>query len=77
MVVGVDEDRSRAAFGLKAAIVSGVLLIVSSASGFATSLSRSDTTMAWLSGLPIIVFVPYVIYSAVQLRKLRSASDSA
>lgn len=75
MVVGVDEERSRAALGLKAAILSGVLLIVSSAIGIATSLNRSDTTMAWVAGLPIIFFVPYVVYSGVQLRKLRSASD--
>jgi hypothetical protein len=77
MFVGVDEEPSRAAFGLKASILSGVLLIVSSAIGIATSLSRSDTTMAWLAGLPIVFFVPWVIYSVVQLRKLRSGSAPA
>jgi hypothetical protein len=75
IVVGVDEERSRAVFGLKAAILSGVLVIVSSAIGVTMALSRSGTTMAWLAGLPIIFFVPYVILSAVHLRRLRSTSD--
>ena len=75
--MGVEEERSRAAFGLKASILSGVLLIGSSAIGIATSLSRSDTTMAWLAGLPIVFVVPWVIYSGVQLRKLRAGSAPA